>query len=315
MKITLSIQNETVPFPTASNPAQHLRNRQVLAARKSGVDLTTNVGIQVAILLHMITEFVGAKEMLRSPYRLLQTGDSSAKLRKGETSIYGLAMPQYKAWFAGRYLGNVCAKAAGCVLSCIANTGRYGIGASAARIWVRALWSTNRDLFLALLNNELADLNAKAAKVDGSVAVRLNVTSDIRWERYINMSLYPNIQFYDYTKYTPKQRSGIASNYDITYSVSGEWTVSDIVTAIANGSRLAMIVPTKDDASVTSITVGDTVIACVNGDHSDERFLDPSGVIVLLRVKRLTSKEHNQNAIYDGDMVRSNRTLEIIGNR
>jgi len=312
MKITLSIQNENVPFPTASNPAQQLRNRQVLKARKSGANLTTNIGIQVAILLHMITAFPGAREMIRSPYRLLQSGNSSAKLRKGETAIYGMAVPQYKAWFRGKYLGNVCPKAKGCTLSCIGKTGRYGIGATAARMWTRVLWHTNRELFLTLLNFELADLNAKAANAIGNVAVRLNVTSDIRWERYIDMSLYPEIQFYDYSKWSPLDRKDIAQTYDMTYSVSEDYSVNDIVTAIANGHRLAMIVPTKNDANVTSITIGDTVIPCVNGDKSDERFLEPTGVIVLLRVKRVTSKDRNQDDIYNGGMVRDNKTLEII---
>ena len=270
--------------------------------------------LQAAIGEHLTTMFPNVRSMVRSPYRLTMTGDASAKLRKGETSIYGVSMPPARLWIAAdgttsatlpdcggvwQYFGNVCPWADGCVETCIASTGHYGMGQSIARAWVRVLWHTRRDLFVALLTRELSALNVKARKSPGRVAVRLNVTSDIRWERHIDMASYDALTFYDYTKAAPAARSAIAPNYDLTFSVTRRWSVDDMRAAAADGRRLAVIVP--DHAAADAPTIAG--IPAVNGDHSDERFADAAGVAVLLRVKRPTNRAPIA-AIYDGGMVR-----------
>lgn len=282
--------------------------------------MTTNkrtneaTNIQNDIRAHLSGLFPGVRSMLRSPYKLLMTGDASAKLRKGETSIYGVSMPPSKLWIhttgltstvaptgdGWRYFGNVCPWSDGCEETCISTTGHYGMGQSIARSWVRVLWHTNKPLFLRLLTRELVTLERKASKVPGAVAVRLNVTSDVRFERHIDMSAYPTIQFYDYTKASPSARSGRASNYDLTFSVTQRWSVADMRAASAAGERMAVIVP--DHAAADAPTLAGLV--AVNGDHSDERFNDAPGVVVLLRVKRPTNGAPIA-AIYRGGMVRA----------
>lgn len=275
----------------------------------------TMKALQLRILAHLTTVLPGLRSMIRSPYKLLMTGDASAKLRKGETSIYGMSMPQYKLWINRTtglgtqvkpanladwfYCGNVCPHADGCVNTCIAATGHYGMGQSFARAWVRVLWTSNRPLFLELLTMELTKINAKARKVEGNVAVRLNVTSDVEWERYIDMAQFESIQFYDYTK--SPTRPNIATNYDITFSVTRRMSVADIRAAALSGKRLAVVVPTKNDATATTFAG----LPAVNGDISDERFLDLPGTVVLLRVKRPTNGARIAD-IYDGGMVRTN---------
>lgn len=272
--------------------------------------------VQNDVREHLTTILPGEPDMSRKTYRLLTSGDDSAKLVKGETSIYSMSMPQHKLWInrdTGKcvrelptgsladwlYVGNVCPFADGCVETCIANTGRLGMGQTIKRAWVRVLWSTNKALFLELLALELSKLDGKARKVDGDIAVRLNLSSDVKWERYVDMSKYGAIRFYDYTK--ARTRSDVASNYDITFSVTRRQSVADMTAAVAVGRRLAVVVPTKADAAATTFAG----LPAVSGDVSDERFKDPAGVVVLLYVKRPTNGADVAD-IYRGGMVRNN---------
>jgi hypothetical protein len=68
----------------------------------------------------------------------------------------------------------------------------------------------------------------QAEKAGLTLLIRLNGTSDIKWENvffdYDNkktniFDLFPNIQFYDYTKIA--NRIDLPKNYDLTFSYSG----------------------------------------------------------------------------------------------
>lgn len=129
--------------------------------------------------------------------------------------------------------------------------------------------------------------------------VRLNGTQDIRWECitvrldartarmlgvsvgvYPNvMSLFPGVQFYDYTKLV--NRKGVPSNYDLTFSYSGVAAfLPYVMQARAAGMRIAVVFRNKK--SIPSTFLG---MECVDGDDSDIRHLDPQGVVVALYAK------------------------------
>lgn len=260
-------------------------------------------------------------------HRLLADGASSAKLRKSRYIIaatYGLAMPPSRVWIdpdtvgaashtprqGWQYIGNVCSWADGCEETCISSTGHYGMGQSAARTWARVLWSRNRSLFLELLHAELAAVNDKARRKARQsrravrFAVRLNVTSDVPWHRYVDFAAYRSLVFYDYSK---DPRRAEQSPADITASVTRGWSVDDIRDRVARGVRVAVVVPTAEDATATTFAG----LPAVNGDDSDARFADPAGVVVLLRVKRPTNGT-DVAAIYRGGMVRDTVTGEIL---
>lgn len=295
----------------------------LIVERTNGRDtvtaMTTNrtlTAINADIRSLMSGRFPGATSLIRSPYKLLQNGDAQTKLKKGETVTFGLSMPPSRMWIAAdgsaiatvrpadvdgwQYVGNVCPWADGCEATCIATTGHYGMGQSAKRGWVRVLWYLDRSLFLELLAAELFNLNARAIKSGATVAVRLNVTSDIRWERYVNTADYNALTFYDYTKASPAARADRSANYDLTFSVTRRWSVDDIRAASSNGHRMAVVVPTATDADAPTLAG----VPAVNGDHTDERFADPAGVAVLLRIKRPTNGAPIA-AIYEGGMVRA----------
>jgi hypothetical protein len=130
--------------------------------------------------------------------------------------------------------------------------------------------------------------------------VRLNGTSDIRWElipcerdgvRYENvMYAFPELQFYDYTK-IPNRGSGVGipHNYDLTFSYSGvEEYQPHVVRARANAAlrRIAVVFRHRD-----TIPAEFKGMKCVDGDDSDLRHTDPRGVVVALYAKGKARKD------------------------
>jgi hypothetical protein len=126
-------------------------------------------------------------------------------------------------------------------------------------------------------------------------ASRLNALADLPWERipftigrekYRNiMEAFPDIQFYDYTKYPIGERRNLPDNYDLTFSVAEtkenhrhaeEW--------LAEGERISLVVdiPSYTHAPLPTGLWG---WGTTDGDRDDCRFLDPKDRLVLLRAK------------------------------
>jgi hypothetical protein len=99
------------------------------------------------------------------------------------------------------------------------------------------------------------------------------------------MQLFPNIQFYDYTKIA--NRKSIPMNYDLTFSYSGIVQYQPyVVKAIAQGLRVAVVF--RDKKKIPDSFLG---LPCVDGDDSDIRHLDPAGCIVALYAKGKAKKD------------------------
>ena len=87
-----------------------------------------------------------------------------------------------------------------------------------SRIEKTKLFHENRDAFILKLSKEIENLQKRARKNGKPCAVRLNGTSDIRWEK-VAPSLFtdfPDVAFYDYTKVPNRQTP---DNYHLTYSM------------------------------------------------------------------------------------------------
>jgi hypothetical protein len=121
--------------------------------------------------------------------------------------------------------------------------------------------------------------------------IRLNGTSDIRWEQipvvdaqgntHKNiMEAFPMVQFYDYTKIA--NRRNVPNNYHLTWSYSGANPKYSAMmdTAVANGMNVAVVFRTKG-----TIPASFKGLPTVDGDKNDLRFLDPKGVAVALYAK------------------------------
>lgn len=134
---------------------------------------------------------------------------------------------------------NLCKKATnGCATSCLYHQGILKNSDFAknkikiARIKRTFKFLLQRNEFFIQLVKEIKSLQKKALKDGLTLAVQLNGTSDILWEKEsfeINAQTYENlmtyfkdVQFFDYTKYDIlKNRKTHPSNYHLTYSRAG----------------------------------------------------------------------------------------------
>ena len=201
---------------------------------------------------------------------------------------------------------NVCSHAtAGCAASCLVGSGFGGIYTSVAngRRNKTEYFLKDRVKFLEQLDFEIGRairLNAGKA----IVTIRLNGTSDLPFEKFkvrdgkTLFELYPNIQFYDYTKNYLRFDKVLPSNYHLTFSRS-ETNHAKAMEILARGFNVAMVFD-KTPKEYKGFKV-------VDGDESDLRFLDEKGVIVGLRYKKMTGKgANNAEAFNSGFAIRVN---------
>jgi hypothetical protein len=223
--------------------------------------------------------------------KALLSVSSDAKTIKGETlgfltGILYLAPANTTKW-------NTCsmAKTAQCDVACLYKAGRGAMNSvQTARINKTVWFFTERNSFMQQLVVDIAKLIKKANKQGLKPLVRLNGTSDIRWEtvgftdvngiEYVNIfAAFPDITFYDYTKIA--NRTELPSNYDLTFSYSGvEGFQPYVEKALLNNMRMAVVFRKEQDIPMTF-----KGIRVVSGDKSDVRHLDDDGVIVGLYAK------------------------------
>lgn len=186
---------------------------------------------------------------------------------------------------------NLCpmAEKAQCHVACLNTAGR-GVFNSVkiSRLKKTQYFNTERELFMLELVRDINALIRKAKREDFIPIVRLNGTSDIRWENIkfnyngkltTIFEVFPDIQFYDYTKIS--NRKNIPDNYDLTYSYSGIAVYQKYVQiAISAGMRIAAVFRNRSD--IPAKFMGMRV---VDGDNSDLRHLDERGVVVALYAK------------------------------
>lgn len=190
---------------------------------------------------------------------------------------------------------NVCpmAEAAQCRDACLYSAGRGKFSnVQQARInKTRRLFEDTHNFMLDLVYS-INTLIRKAERENLTPLVRLNGTSDIRWEniRHDGLTIFehfPNVQFYDYTKIPNRKR--IPANYDLTFSYSGVNTYQKAVKkAKANKSlnRIAVVFSHKERIPKTF-----QGLPVVSGDDSDVRHMDGKQVIVSLFAKGDAKKD------------------------
>jgi len=219
--------------------------------------------------------------------KALLSVSSDAKTIKGETlgfltGILYLAPSTTTKW-------NTCsmAKIAKCDVACLNSAGRGAFSSvQTARINKTTWFFTDRNDFMQQLVVDIAKLIQKAYKKGLKPLVRLNGTSDIRWEtigftdvsgiEYVNIfAAFPNTQFYDYTKIA--NRGELPSNYDVTFSYSGvEGFQPYVEKALLNNMRMAVVFRKEKDIPMTFMG-----IPVVSGDNSDVRHLDDKVIVGL----------------------------------
>lgn len=219
------------------------------------------------------------------------------------------------------------AKLAGCWLGCLNVQGHGGIAkrgdviatdagplpnnsVQRARLSRTELFNTDKPAFFSQLIKELRAFIARAVRKGLTPTIRLNGTSDIQWEnlkvfpKYTRedgsvaiatiFDIFPDVQFYDYTKIVKRVSVAYLARLPANYHLSLSY--SEATKRYANACVKAHI---EENASLV-VVVRDLEVKArflanvdnaVDGDEHDLRFFDKRGSIVVLKAKGTLAKD------------------------
>ena len=179
---------------------------------------------------------------------------------------------------------NICPNAsAGCAAACLntAGMGKFD-SVQKARVNRTLHYVNDRVGFLQRLTAEVL----YHATLHRKIALRLNGTSDLNFNPFIKKisKLAPNVVWYDYTKNLKTAINSLSTpNYHVTFSRS-ETNEVDCLKMLSMGINVAVVFRNKLPNKWKGFEV-------IDGDKSDTRFLDKSGVVVGLTAKGLAKKD------------------------
>lgn len=233
---------------------------------------------------------------------------NNAKTIKGEKLGY-MTYILYMSPFTANSKGiNVCSHASkGCADSCLVGSGFGGMyeNVNKGRVAKTEYFLSSRVEFMFQLKSEI-EKAIKKHEGKAIVTFRLNGTSDLPYEKYKVFEggknifeLFPDVQFYDYTKNYLRFDKVLPSNYHLTFSRS-ETNHEKAMELLKRGVNVAMVFD-----KLPSTFEGFEVI---NADLDDLRFLDKKGVICGLKYKKMTGKggaEKNKVAFESGFVLKA----------
>lgn len=193
---------------------------------------------------------------------------------------------------------NTCAMAtlAQCADACLYSAGRGAFNSVQTGRINKTIWFfEERTTFMTQLYKNIISLINKAKRMGLTPLIRLNGTSDIRWENvsftingtsYNNIfEAFPDIAFYDYTKLA--NRDNLPANYDLTFSYSGVLQYYKYVNiARSKGMRIAVVFRSIKD--IPTMFMG---LPVIGGDNSDIRHVEPKNTIVALYAKGAAKRD------------------------
>ena len=246
-------------------------------------------------------------------YKKELLSSNNAKTIKGEKKQFKTFILYMSPFTLNSKGVNLCPMASeGCANSCLFESGFGGIYTSVkqGRIDKTEFYLSNRIAFLDKLVAEISKLEAKFKDSEFTLAIRLNGTTDISYEKQITSNgktifdTFPNVIFYDYTKNYTRFRKPLPKNYHLTFSRS-EINEEIAMDLLSKGHNVAMVFD-----KLPETYEGYKVI---NGDETDLRFLDDKNVIVGLKYKKVTGKggaEKNKEAMLDGFVIVTQAKVE-----
>ena len=196
----------------------------------------------------------------------------------------------------------VCAsKSKGCEGACLHEAGNpvFMPQKTLGRVNRTLLYFKDRAKFLSMMTREIRNHEINCKKNDLKPVVRLNTTSDIMWENHKIFELFPNVQFYDYTKHFNRMikylKSDMPKNYHLTFSrnEANDFQSTQVLKA---GGNVAVVFRKELPESYKGFKV-------INGDEHDLRFLDQKNVVVGLKEKLTLNKAGKLDRDYSGFVV------------
>lgn len=223
---------------------------------------------------------------------------NNAKTIKGEKLGY-ITYILYMSPFTANSKGiNVCSHASkGCADSCLVGSGFGGMYTSVkqGRIDKTEYFLRDRVAFLHQVKDEIAKA-VKKNEGKAIVTIRLNGTSDLPFEKYKVFEgknifeVYPDVQFYDYTKNYLRFDKELPKNYHLTFSRS-EINHDKAMEILKRGFNVAMVFDKLPDTFEG--------FKVINADEDDLRFLDEKNVICGLKYKKMTGKGANNKLAFE----------------
>jgi len=236
---------------------------------------------------------------IRIPQNLFSV-DTNPKTIKGQKYGYVTAVLYLAPYNISGV--NLCpmAELAQCHIACLYSAGRGAFNSTqTARINKTRYFLEQTPAFMRHAAIEIHRIVRKTRARGMIPLVRLNGTSDIRWENipvsidaetarkinrpageYANIfALFPDVQFYDYTKIP--NRKDIPENYDLTFSFSGAPGFEKINRRAHDaGMRIAVVFDRQEN--IPAEFMGRE---CIDGDDSDIRHIDAPWSAVALYAK------------------------------
>jgi len=213
---------------------------------------------------------------------------------------------------------NLCPKASkGCSQACLYTAGRGKFTkVQEARIKKTHYFLEDRENFMLDLYKSIIKLIKKADKLNLQPVVRLNGTSDLRFENIrfnyngkhkTIFQAFKNVQFYDYTKYelSSGRWDNLPSNYDLTFSLA-EDNYLDAYELLLAGKRIAAVY--RDNLPSKQIFQGKDLslqFPVINADETDLRFKDGQGIICGLIAKG-DAKKDETGFVLDSNVIKIN---------
>lgn len=225
--------------------------------------------------------------------RLLSNANHKQAKGVGYLSV-GLTLTPRATARAGRTFCSFATQ--GCAAACFADYDRLAwphnkrVAVARTRLLIQ-----NREMFVAMLTNDLLREAARAERLGVRLVCRLNVVSDVPFEQEFPalFTRFPNVQFMDYTKDVRRllDRSR-PSHYHLTFSRS-ERNESDCLRVLGAGNSVAVVFRTRP---FPRYFWGFPVI---DGDATDLRFLDRGPCIVGLRAKGKGARNDGTGFVLD----------------
>ena len=230
---------------------------------------------------------------------LIRAG-GDAKTVKGNGSGYLTAimyMTPYKT--LGR---NLCpmAETAGCLEGCLNTAGRGVMGSVQKGRARKAEWFIkDQSGFMAQLVKDCIRFMAYCDKRGIKPAIRLNGTTDVRWEliKYDGLNIFeifPDIMFYDYTKIANRPLD--IPNYHLTFSYSEASAIYLKQAKIAQGRGMNMAVVFRSADNIPADFLG---LPTVDGDKTDLRFLDIKQQSIIALYAKGKARKDNTGFVID----------------
>lgn len=237
---------------------------------------------------------------------------NNAKTIKGEKLGY-ITYILYMSPFTANSKGiNVCSHASkGCADSCLVGSGFGGMyeNVKNGRREKTEYFLRDRVGFLHQVKDEI-EKAIKKNEGKAIVTIRLNGTSDLPFEKFKVFEgknifeVFPEVQFYDYTKNYLRFDKELPKNYHLTFSRS-EINNDKSIELLKRGFNVAMVFD-KLPETYEGFKV-------INADLDDLRFLDEKNVICGLKYKKMTGKGANNNLAFEsGFAIRTQQVKEKI---